>query len=66
MMDNLYFDRDTGYRVQSVEMASPTLRRDRRESGLERRKASKRKKEDKEFEFADVGDGAKSTFNFVV
>ena len=66
MMDNLYFDRDSVYRVQSVEMASPTLRRDRRERGLERRKASKKKKEEKTFEFADIGDGARSTFNHVV
>ncbi len=65
-MDNLYFDRDSVYRVQSVEMASPTLRRDRRERGLERRKASKKKKEEKTFEFTDIGDGARSTFNHVV
>ena len=66
MMDNLYFDRDTEYRVQSVSMASPALRRDRREREAERKKASKRKKEEKIFELADIGDGAKSTFNYVV
>ena len=66
MMDNLYFDRDTEYKVQSVTMTSPTLRRDRRERETERKKAAKKKKDEPIFELADIGDGAKSTFNYVV
>ena len=68
MMDNLYFERDMEYKVQSVSMASPTWRRDRRDRETERKKAARKKKDDRVFEFepADIGDGAKSTFNYVV
>ncbi len=66
MMDNLYFDRDMEYKVQSVTMTSPTLRHNRREREHARKKAAKKKKDEQIFEPADIGDGAKSTFNFVV
>ena len=66
MMDNFYFDRDMEYKVQSVTMTSPTLRRNRREREDARKKAAKKKKDEQIFEPADIGDGAKSTFNFVV
>ena len=65
-MDNLYFDRDMEYKIQSVAMVSPKLRRDRRERETERKKLEKKKKDEGEFTFDEMGDGTKSTFNFVV
>ena len=66
MIDNFFFDKIDEYKVQSVSVVSPSLRRDRRNRETEKKKTDKKKKDENIFELTDPGDGTKCTFNYVV